>query len=294
MKYFWILLLFIFACTNENGDTFQGSGTIEATEVTLSSQNGGKLLALYADEGDYINEGDVIAVIDSEKIALQIELQRAMLNELEFNEEKAKKTIALAAEQFELASKNFNRIKNLIKENSATKQRYDESEIAYKGAEKNMQIAESSYKALLARKEQLQTQMTLLQTQLQDCLVITPLTGTVLSRYVQSGEVLRPFTPIMTVANLDEMEIRIYVPEKELGNFRIGDTVKIKTSTSEDNPLTGRIVWVASRAEFTPKNVQTRDARADLVYAVKCKVANRDGILKIGMPADVYINGIKN
>ncbi|MCI0495071.1 efflux RND transporter periplasmic adaptor subunit, partial [candidate division KSB1 bacterium] len=127
------------------------------------------------------------------------------------------------------------------------------------------------------------------ESQMRDARIPSPIEGTVTEKYVEQGEIARPGGPVVSLADLQNMWIKIYFKETELGKIKLNGNADIQISSYPDRTFAGRIAWISPKAEFTPKNVQTKDARADLVYAVKIEVKNPEGILKIGMPADVVL-----
>jgi len=183
--------------------------------------------------------------------------------------------------------KKFNRISALFEQQSVTQQQYDDVETALKGAKTQLDNARNSLRALAAKEEQLNAQLALLSSQLRDAKITAPIKGTILAKYISAGEIARPGSPIVSIAELENLWIKVYLTEKELGRIKLGDTVQLEVGAFSDKTYPGTIAWISPKAEFTPQNVQTKEARADLVYAVKVNVKNPDGELKIGMPGDV-------
>ncbi|MBD3384162.1 efflux RND transporter periplasmic adaptor subunit [candidate division KSB1 bacterium] len=275
-------------CSGQHSDALYGSGTIEAAEITISSQSMGEMLSVFVEEGDVVQAGQVIARVDTEKLVLKKQKLMAGMDELEFNLQNAGQSIDLAEENLENVKKKFERIKKLLHDQSTTQQKYDDIETAYRTASIQAQHAQNAYKALTAKKRQLGVDLDLIHSRLRDTLIRSPLTGTVLTTYTQAGEMVREGSPIVKIADLDRMKINVYVSEPDLGRIRIGETVDIRIDTFPEERFSGKVAWISPKAEFTPKNVQTREARTDLVYAVKVRMENPQGVFKIGMPADVY------
>lgn len=293
MKSFVVLCLFsviVFSnCSKDDSNSLSGSGTLEATEVLISAKLAGTLIALPVHEGDIVREGQVIAQIDTEKIYLQKKQLLAGLNELKLNIQNAQRGVDLAKDNLDNTEKKYNRIKSLLNNNSVTQQQYDDMETAYKAAQTQYDNAVTSLKALQAKEEQVIVQIELLESQMQDAKITAPIQGTVIEKYVEQGEIARPGGPVVSLADLQNMWIKIYFKETELGKIKLNGNAEMQINSYPDRNFPGRISWISSKAEFTPKNVQTKDARADLVYAVKIEVKNPEGILKIGMPADVVL-----
>jgi HlyD family secretion protein len=278
---------FLLACSGSREEGYIGSGTMEATEVTISSKVAGEIVGLKVEEGDVLNEGDMVAQVDTEKIALQLQQLLSARDELKLNIQNGKRSVDLAVDNYDNVLKKFDRTKALLEEGSVTQQQFDDIETALKSAETTKENAQSSLLALDAKEKQLSFQIQLAQSQMSDAQITAPLGGTVVEKYIEQGEVVRPGSPVIKMADLQEMWIKIYIGERDLGAYTIGEPVVLRPSR-QDAAVEGRMVWFSPVAEFTPKNVQTKEARADLVYAAKIAVHNPDGVLKIGMPVDVY------
>ncbi len=285
------LLFFIgtMACSRNHPDIIAGSGNLEATEVLVSSKATGQILKLFVEEGSEIKDGQAIAVVDTEKTFLQKRQLLAGLDELTLNIQNAQRAVTLANDNLANVQKKYERVKSLLSDNSATQQQFDDVETAYKAAETNSQNAKTSLQALRAKEQQVQVQLALTESLLRDAHIISPISGTVLEKYVEQGENIRLGGPVVNLANLQSMWIKIYLSETELGKVKLGSSADLSISAFPERSFPGKVTWIAAKAEFTPKNVQTKEARADLVYGVKVVVENPNGILKIGMPADVVV-----
>ncbi|MCI0515681.1 efflux RND transporter periplasmic adaptor subunit [candidate division KSB1 bacterium] len=277
-------------CAQKPTHTLSFSGTLEATEVLVSAKSAGTVEALWIDEGDTVQVAQQIAQLDTEKIYLQKKQLLAGLDELRLNLQNAQRGIGLAKDNLTNMEKKYQRLKSLLAENSVTQQQFDDLETALKAAQTQYENAGTSLKALKAKEAQVRVQLELVQSQLRDTKIFSPLAGTVIEKYLELGEIARPGGAVANLADLKRMWIKIYLKETELGKIKLNDQVEIKISSVPTRGFPGRITWISARAEFTPKMVQTKEARADLVYAAKVAVANPDGILKIGMPADVEVN----
>lgn len=286
-KFFLLLLLLAVACEKNEYQIF-GTGTFEATEILVSAQTPGQILSVDFEEGQAVTAGQVLARIDVEKISLQQQQVEAMLTE-------AKLTVALALEQekqariqYENLKTRFDRFTNLINENSIPRQQYDDLKSQFEIAERNLKSARLKSQTVATKLEQMAAQKSLLDRQLKDGTITAPTDGTILQQLKEAGEVVGLGTPVAQLANLAEMEITTYVAETDLGKIKVGETLSIQVDAFPEKVFEGRISWISPKAEFTPKNVQTKEARTNLVYAVKLKVANPHGELKIGMPADIF------
>lgn len=287
------LLLIMFAsifyatCEKEQYKIY-GTGTFEAQEVTVSAQTGGLIIEMPVQEGQPIKKGDLMVRIDVQKQLLTKEQLEAGLEEVDLNISLAHKQIEQAEIQYDIMKRNYERFKNLLKEKSTSQQSAENYETKYEIAEKSLKSAKIAYQAALAKKKQLEAQLKLVNQQIEEATVTSPLDGIVLRKLRQQGEFAMIGAGLVEIADLSEMEIRIYISENELGLVKHGDQLSIKIDSHPDKVFNGTVSWISPKAEFTPKNVQTKEARANLVYAVKLTVPNPDGILKIGMPADVF------
>ena len=284
----WVILLGT-SCSRKQKPVFEGSSVLEATEILVGAKTAGTVVALEVQEGDSVAEGQVLAKIDAEKIELQKRQLAAGLSELRFNIRNAERAVELARETFEAAEKKFGRIRALHGEASVSQQQYEDAETGFKAAQTQFENAATSLEALRAKETQVEIQQELAESQIRDATVTAPISGTAVQVYIDRGEIARPGGPVVSLAYLTLMWIKVYVKESGLGRIRLNDRAALTVGSWPDRVFTGRISWISPKAEFTPKMVQTKDARSDLVYAVKIELPNPDGVLKIGMPADVRI-----
>ncbi|MDZ7370432.1 MAG: efflux RND transporter periplasmic adaptor subunit [candidate division KSB1 bacterium] len=285
---FFSLCALASSCSRSRTEAVFGSGTLEAHQVLISAQEGGRVIAVAIKEGESVRKGQLIARLDAEKLLLQRRQAEAALRELQLNLTGAERNVRLAKDNLELVQKKHDRITALLAENGATQQQFDEVDAARKAAEIQVDNARTTLQSLKAKAEQLQAQIDLLDSRIRDTELTSPLDGVVLQIYAEEGELVRPLGTVAEIADLSRMWVKIYVKETDLSRISLGAQAKIHISSS-NQPIFGRVAWISERAEFTPKTVQTKEARADLTYAVKVEMENPDGRLKIGMPVDVTI-----
>ncbi len=295
-KYFYLVIIytlsgvmFITSCSGKKDQGAYSSGTLEATEILVSSETAGQIIQLNVEEGDPVTAGQVIAQIDSEKIYLQKRQILAGLEELALNLQNAARAIDLAKDNMDNTQKKYNRVKALLADESTTQQNFDDVETALKAAKTGYHNALTSLDALKAKQKQIEAQLALINQQLADTRIPAPVSGTIVEKYMDQGELTRPGSPLFLIADLSKMWIKMYITEADFGRVKQGGKARLETGLEPPRSFSGTITWISPKAEFTPKNVQTKEARADLVYAVKVVVDNPDGLLKIGMPADVYV-----
>jgi HlyD family secretion protein len=277
----------IAGCGARRADSFAGSGTLEATEVTVAAQTPGQILRLWKDEGDAVAAGDTLARIDVEKLVLQRRERLASIDEIRANRTPVDETARQAADNLENIEKSYERIKSLFEQGTATQQQYDDASTKYRVARSQLASAKAQGAALDAREETVRASIALLDRTISDGVVTAPLSGIVAEKYVEAGEVVPAGGGVFKIADTKRFWIKIYVSEKDLGLFAVGSAVEVRVDAHAE-PLAGEVSWVSPEAEFTPKNVETKDARAELVYAVKVSIENPPGVLKIGMPAEVH------
>jgi HlyD family secretion protein len=288
---FAALLSLLLNCSKPADGIITGSGTLEAREVLVSAKSAGQITKLAVKEGDQVSLGQLIAKVDVEKLLIQRKQTTAGLNELRLNMKNSSRAVTLAKDNLDNVEKKYQRFSSLLAEGSLTQQQFDDMDTARKAAQTQYESAETVLLSLKAKEEQVLAQIELLDSSIADGEITAPITGTVLETYVEAGEIARPGSPLASLADLENVWIKIFLKENELGKIRLGGAATLRIS-SQDKTFTGKITWISDKAEFTPKNVQTKEARADLVYAVKIEAQNPDGILKIGMPADIEIEPI--
>ena len=277
-------------CRDKVPEGFAGSGVLEATTVTISSLTTGVILSLGKEEGDKVTRGERLSQIDVDKLVLQKAQIQANIMEVDAGRISADAGIAQAGENMENVETRYKRVKALFNKGSATQQQYDDISTQLNVARNQLVAAKAQKPVLDARQAQAEATLRLLERQIKDGTVLSPLNGVVVEKYVETGEVAMQGGALYKIADLNDFYIKIYVAEPDMGRFRLGETVQVRVDAME-NPIKGTVTWASPEAEFTPKNVQTRKARAELVYAVKIEIEDPDARLKIGMPAEVYFNG---
>lgn len=275
------------ACKDKNQP--DAYGNFETTEVVVSAETSGQLLWFKADEGQHIATGELVGVIDTVQLALQ---QRQLAAQRSGGTsrvvEVGQQLDALRVQQ-EIAHRTYERTQRLFSEQAATAQQLDQAERDYKVLTEQIQGAEAQRRSAGEDVKSTDARLAQLGQQLSKSHITSPVGGTVLARYTDRGEFVQPGQPLYKVANLDSMILRAYVTETQLARVKLGApaTVSIDTGDKTRRTLGGTVSWVSPEAEFTPTPIQTRDERKDLVYAVKLRVPNPGGVVKIGMPADV-------
>lgn len=287
-----LLLAGLCACSSEQN--YDATGTFEATEVTISAESTGKIISLSAEEGQTVQMGEILGEIDSTQYCLQRKQLRAQQNAILSSRPDVQKQLAATDEQIIKFKTELSRVENMLKDGAASRKQLDD-------VQAQLRIAEGQKEALLStltsntstinsNAAALGAQIDLLSDNIKKCQITSPINGTIISKYSQKGEFTAVARPLFKVADLENMYVRAYFTSEQLSSISLGQEVKVIADygADEQKKYTGKIVWIASKSEFTPKGIQTKDSRANLVYAVKVAVKN-DGLLKIGLSANIIL-----
>ena len=274
--------------------TFDAQGTFEATEIVVSSEATGKILHFEAEEGTLVEAGQQVGAMDSLQLHLQrkqlIAQQSALLN----SRPDIKKQMSSLREQIAKQKSELQRVENMLRDGAATQKQHDDINAHIRVLEGQLEATLSTLGKNTAsindNSASIEAQIAALDDRIAKCHIIAPTNGTVLVKYAEAGELATVGKPLMKIANLEKIYLRAYFTSDQLANIRLGDTVKVIADFGgdEQHEYEGRIAWISSESEFTPKNIQTKNSRANLVYAVKIAVKN-DGRLKIGLAGEVRL-----
>lgn len=280
-------VLFLLSCSSkEKSDAY---GQFEATETTISSQASGELLVFNVYEGSNLKPGEQVGLVDTTHLKLKENELLAVLASTQAKIDNINAEAEVLNEQLQTATINLQRIENLVEDEAATRQQLDDAQGKVRTLRKQIDALMVQKKSVRAEINATRSRLEQLEQQLIDARVVNPVNGTVLTTYVEPFELVGQGQPLYQIANLDTLELRIYVSGAQLPSVRLGQQVEvlIDKNADENRRLVGRISWIASEAEFTPKMIQTKEERVTQVYAVKVKVPNTDGVIKIGMPGEV-------
>ncbi len=272
----------------KSGNEPDAYGNFETTEVVLSAETAGPLMWFIPDDGQHLDSGVMVGLVDTLQLALQRNQLVAQQAATNARATEAAGNIGVLESQREIAERGYQRTQRLHDQKAATAQQLDEAERDYRTLGDQIQVAKAQQAAARHDITSSTAQISQIDDRIRRSRISNPRTGTVLTAYVKPGEYVQTGQPLYKLATLDSMDLRAYVTEPQLAQVKVGQTAEVAVDAGHGRKtLTGKVTWVASEAEFTPTPVQTRDERADLVYAVKIKVPNQDRMLKIGMPADV-------
>ena len=273
-----MLIFFVASCSNKNEYRVTGSGTIEVTEYDVASKIPGRIGWLAVDEGDTVTQGDVLVRLTTRELTAELTRAQASLAA-------ASAQIEAAQAQLRYLSSDLKRIEALYKKGGASQQQFDL-------IRSQTDATRAQLNAAIAMKQEAESALRLAQIQYDESMIASPITGVVLTKNYERGDVVMPGSTVYTLGNLNRPWIKIYVSDVDLGRVRLGQHVRITVDSFPDKTFDGTVERIADKAEFTPHDVQTREDRTALVFAVKVYIKNKDMILKPGMPADAVFEPV--
>lgn len=286
------MALLAISCTKEA--EFDAQGTFEATEVVVSSEATGRILNFDIEEGMAIAANQAVGTIDSLQLHLQRKQLVAQQSALLASRPDVKKQVAALREQIAKQKTELRRVDNMLRDGAATQKQKDDIKAQIKilegQLEAQLSTLDKNTSTINGNSVVLEAQIAALDDRISKCRIISPVGGTVLVKYAEAGELASAGKPLMKIADLKNIYLRAYFTSDQLANVKLGDEVKVIADFggTERYDYTGRVAWISSESEFTPKTIQTKDSRANLVYAVKIAVEN-DGRLKIGLAGEVVL-----
>lgn len=274
---------------DRNNNKADGYGNFEATEITVSSEANGKIEFLKIDEGDVLKPLTQVGLIDTLQLYFTKQQLIASKNSITAKSANVLSQKSVLLEQLKTTQIESKRINNMYIENAATKRQVDEIDGRVNVIEKEIQSVNTQNAPIISELKTIDVQIEKINDQIEKSKITNPISGTVLTKYSEPGEITAFGKPLYKIANISEMTLRVFISETQLSQIKMGQEVFVKIDGLEEmKTYKGTISWIASQAEFTPKIIQTKEERVNLVYAVKVKVKN-DGSLKIGMPAEMWI-----
>ena len=303
----FVSAMLTFAC-NQNNYKTDASGVFESDEVIVSAEQNGKIVSFPIKEGDQIRKGVVVGRIDVSNTVLQKQQLQATIQSLREKTTDPKPEIELvkrqqAVQEAQLAHqlREKGRTENLLKSNAATQKQLDDMNAAIDQLQKQIKVSKQQIvldeskiatqnRSILSEQNPLEKSVAQIQDQINKGQIVNPISGTVLTKYALEGEMTIIGKALYKIANLDTITLRAYITESQLTSVKLNQLVKVYTDDGAKNykEYPGQVYWISDKSEFTPKTIQTRDERANLVYAVKIRVKN-NGYLKLGMYAEVKL-----
>ncbi len=315
-----VLLIFItgfilYGCGgNDNPNLIDASGNIEATNVIVSSKVNGEIEKILYDEGQFVNEGDTVMIIDHETLQLQLDQAEASVEaaraQLELLKKGARKEDIVQGEEavkqaqvnYDLAKKDKERMENLYQAKSISQNQYDNAMAKFELSQAQLNSAKENLTKLknFARPEEIQqaeanldrqtAASKLLKKSINDSYVQSPINGIIVDKFFEKGETVTQMSSLFKVSDLRTVDLVIYVSEEELGRVQLGQKADVSVDAYPGKSYQGKVIYISPEAEFTPKNIQTKDERTKLVFAVKIRIDNPKYELKPGMPADASVH----
>ncbi len=300
-------------CSRDTSNAIEASGVIETTDVVISSKAAGTLVTMNVDEGSRVRAGDTLFVVDDADLQLQkdqllagLDITRAQYDLVKNgtrSEDIAQAEEALRVAEVNLASieDDVRRYKDLVAVGSIPEKtlvdaraRYDAQSRQVAAARINVQklrtgSRQEDVRAAGAREEQARAQLAAIDKKISDCHILAPTDGVVTERALEQGEMVNAGTSVLTVSKTDNVKLKIYIPENQLGRVKLGQAADLTIDTFTDKHYRGEVTYISPTAEFTPKNVQTKDDRVKLVFEVEIRVPNPNGELKAGLTADARL-----
>lgn len=308
-----LLSLLLFACRSSEKNTIEESGTIEAVEVVVSSHVSGKILRLTKEEGAEVSVGDTVLIIDHEMLDIQLkqaiagrDIAKAQLDMLIKGARKEdikqiEEVLNQAEANFRTAKSDKERTDNLYRSNSITKKQTEDAAARYEIAQAQLNAAKENFNKIenIARPEEIvqaqanykkaEAAAEAIQKSIRDCYVTSPINGFIVKKFTEPGETVSMLSSLFKVADLSTVELVVYLSETDIGKIKLGQKAKVAVDSFPNKTYDGKVIYISPEAEFTPKNIQTKDERTKLVFAVKIKIPNPKFELKTGMPADVKL-----
>lgn len=285
---FTSLLVAVLSCKDKNSEA-DAYGNFEATEITVSAEANGKIEFLDVEEGNKIAKNTIVGVIDTTQLHLNKLQLLASIQTISSKSTNVLSQRRVLGEQLKTAKMEQNRILSMYKESASTKRQVDEIDGKVSVIQEQMKSVETQNAPIVNEVKSLEVQIKKIEDQIKKSKIENPVEGTVLTKFAEPNEITSYGKPLYKIADLSEMTLRVYFSETQLPSIKVGQEVTVSIDEKEGTKTyKGKISWISSSAEFTPKIIQTKEERVNLVYAVKVIVKN-DGALKIGMPAEVKL-----
>lgn len=265
------------------------SGRIEGRQTNIAPKVQGRIIKLYKDEGDTVKAGELLCEIDSEQLAARyksaVETAEASYSAVA----QAHANFIKARASYEKAKKDYDRYSSLLKEELVSKSDFDRVKMLYESAQAEVEAASKAISQAEANYRAAQQRLKEAEADLNETKIYSPSEGVILSRPIELGEVVNPGSVLYVIVDLNKLYVKVYVPEPDIGKLKLGLPARVYIDAYPDRFFNGKITKIYEQAEFTPKNVETKEERVKLVFGVEVSVENPQGLLKPGMPADVVI-----
>ncbi len=286
------MVSFFFGCSDDMPPGFIASGIVESQTYSVSTTTSGRIISMMVEEGTRVKRDQLCMIVDT--IPIKLKMQELEARKAELNHTIAARGAEIESKKTEVRglAREFGRISKLVEKGSAAQQRKDELGTQVKSADHSLEAAQQMQSALVRKRDVLESQMAILQNQLKDCYVISPADGIVLTKYRNRGEMAAPGGPLFDVGAFDTMHVDFFVPQTLLSQIQIGQNIRLRLDRSDERSdhilLDAQIVWISEEAEFTPRNVQTRESRNELMFRIRARADNKKRLLKRGLPVEIW------
>ncbi len=287
-----IALIPALAACNGGKNTYDASGVFETTEVTVSAEGNGKIEWFKIEEGDKVNAGDTLGCIDTTQLHLTKVQLESNMKAIGSGKYDVTKQIASLKQQMSKQNRELERFTKLAAAGASGQKTVDDIEAQISVLEKQIaaqeEILQNANSGISGQTTALEAQILMIEDRIRKCVITSPLNGIILSKYAEAGELAGQGRALFKVADTENIKIRAYVTADQLTELKLGQEMKVYADLGKKGrkEYAGKLIWISDQAEFTPKTIQTRDERANLVYAVKIGVKN-DGLIKLGMYGEV-------
>ena len=283
-----VLLLVLIAGCSGRDDLSDAYGNFETIEYLISAEGSGKILSLDLDEGDDLAAGQVVGFIDTIPLHLQVIQLKAKIKAINAQKAGVRTQIQVQKTQKQTLLIEKKRLENLLKDNAATGKQMDDLMGQLNTLEQQIIATQSSYETIDSEMSAMEAQVKMVEDQLGRNIIVNPMDGTVLEKFTETYEMTMAGKALYKIADLTNMILRVYISGNQLAQVKLGQQVEVLIDSGSEGQqsLEGKVTWISGKSEFTPKIIQTKEERVNLVYAVKVEVRN-DGRLKIGMPGEV-------
>lgn len=291
-----LVTVFFSSCSNQ-GELSDGYGNFDAhAEVIVSSQTMGEILRFNIEEGSFLKAGQIVGLVDTTQLHLKKKVLQNQKKVVASKSQNIDAAIAVQQQQLEINEINQRRVQNLYHSKAATLKQLDDVSGVVELNKKQIMATQTQRNNIKTELHSLDAQIAQVNESIRQSLIINPVAGTVLVKYAEKGELATPGKSLYKIANLKTLELKAFISGSQLSQFKIGQKVKVYYDRNKkaDAEVNGTILWISSQAEFTPKTIQTKQERVDLVYAVKVKVPNANGDIKIGMPGEFKIASVQS
>ncbi|HPT72274.1 MAG TPA: HlyD family efflux transporter periplasmic adaptor subunit [Candidatus Cloacimonadota bacterium] len=282
-----ISVILLNGCSHQHKD-LKYAGTLDGTEIQIPAQTGGKIIRMMFEEGQLKQKGDTLAVIDTQELHFQLQQLDANLESLISAQRIAQTNLDQANRDNQYIVDKYERTKQLYQNKAASQQTLDDVSNQKLKTSSALHNSQNVLNQTTSNIEQVKAQILTINKKVSDAVILSPITGTISTKYYNEGEVIPPMGSIAEILDTRTLDVKIYISVDKLSTIKTGDILEVKAE-GIDNTYHGKVIWISNQAEFTPKTVLTPETRSSLVYAVKVELDNSDGKLKQGMPVEVKL-----